>query len=52
MLRQRLSEINDQIAELADVRDELQKLLETHPPGTCPEKSDIWWCKEEFAERR
>jgi hypothetical protein len=36
LLRRRLGEINDEIMELAEVRDELERLLDTHPPAACP----------------
>jgi DNA-binding transcriptional MerR regulator len=35
LLRRRLAEINDEITELAGVRDELTRLLDTHPPAAC-----------------
>jgi len=53
LLRLRLSEIRDEIAELTGVRDELQRLLEIHPPRTCPDSTpDTWWCRDDFTERR
>ncbi len=53
LLRHRLAEISDEIAELAAVRDELQRLLDTHPPPACPDNNpETWWCHDTFTERR
>jgi DNA-binding transcriptional MerR regulator len=53
LLRRRLAEINDEITELAAVRDELTRLLDTHPPAACADgAAETWWCRDEFAERR
>jgi hypothetical protein len=53
LLRRRLGEINDEIMELAEVRDELERLLDTHPPAACPDGTpDTWWCRDEFTGRR
>jgi DNA-binding transcriptional MerR regulator len=53
LLRGRLAEIDEEIAGLARLRDELARLLETHPattrPGTDP---DTWWCRNDFTGRR
>ena len=54
LLRHRLAEISDEITELATVRDELQRLLYTHPPPACPDNNnpETWWCQDTFTERR
>jgi DNA-binding transcriptional MerR regulator len=53
LLRRRLAEINDEITELAGVRDELTLLLDTHPPAACgDDTAETWWCRDEFSERR
>jgi DNA-binding transcriptional MerR regulator len=53
LLRRRLAEINDEIIELATVRDELTRLLDTHPPSACADgAAETWWCRDEFAGRR
>jgi DNA-binding transcriptional MerR regulator len=52
LLRRRLAEINDEITELAGVRDELRRLLDTHPPAVCSGTAETWWCQDEFAGRR
>jgi DNA-binding transcriptional MerR regulator len=53
LLRRRLAEINEEIAELAGVRDELTRILDSHPPAACADgTAESWWCRDEFAERR
>lgn len=53
LLRSRLTEIDDEIAALAHVRDELARVLDAHPATTCPGTGpDAWWCRDEFTERR
>jgi DNA-binding transcriptional MerR regulator len=53
LLLRRRAEINDEITELAGVRDELTRLLDTHPPAACADgTAETWWCRDEFAERR
>jgi DNA-binding transcriptional MerR regulator len=53
LLRRRLAEIEDEITELAGLRDELRRLLGTPPPAACADGSaDTWWCRDEFIEGR
>jgi DNA-binding transcriptional MerR regulator len=53
LLRRRLAEINEEIAELAGVRDELTRILDSHPPAACADgTAETWWCRDELAERR
>lgn len=53
LLRHRLAEVNDEIAELAGVRDELQRMVEAQPPAACPDTTpETWWCRDNFTERR
>jgi DNA-binding transcriptional MerR regulator len=53
LLRGRLTEIDEEIAGLAGLRDELARLLDTHPAATCPGTDPAaWWCRNEFTERR
>lgn len=52
LLRQRLAEINDEIAELAGVRDELTRLLDSHAPAASADgTAETWWCPDEFPKR-
>jgi hypothetical protein len=53
LLRSRLTEIDDEIAGLTRLRDELARVLDTHPATTCPGTDpDSWWCRNDFTERR
>ena len=53
LLRGRLTEIDEEIAGLARLRDELARLLDTHPATTCPgTEPDTWWCRNDFTGRR
>ncbi len=53
LLRGRLTEIDEEIAGLARLRDELARLLDTHTAATCPGTDPAaWWCRNEFRERR
>jgi DNA-binding transcriptional MerR regulator len=52
LLRRRLHEVNDELNVLTGLRDQLEHLLETHPPASCPDSSpDTWWCRDDFAQR-
>jgi hypothetical protein len=51
--RGRLAEINEEIAGLARLRDELARLLDAHPATSCPGSDpDTWWCRNDFTGRR
>jgi DNA-binding transcriptional MerR regulator len=53
LLRARLTAIDDEIAELTSLRNELERLLDAHPTSACPDDDpDTWWCRTDFAERR
>jgi DNA-binding transcriptional MerR regulator len=54
LLRRRLNEVNDEVSVLTGMRDQLERLLETHPPASsCPDSNpDTWWCRDDFAQRR
>jgi DNA-binding transcriptional MerR regulator len=53
LLRRRLAEINDEITERAGLRDELTRLLDTHPSAACADgTTETWWCRDEFSGGR
>jgi DNA-binding transcriptional MerR regulator len=53
LLRGRLTEIDEEIAGLGRLRDELERLLDTHPATSCPGTDpDTWWCRNDFTGRR
>lgn len=53
LLRRRLADITAEIAELATIRDEVPRLLDTDPPASCSgNEPDSWWCRDEFTEGR
>jgi len=53
VLHGRLAEIDEEIAGLARLRDELARLLDAHPAATCADTDpDTWWCRTDFAGRR
>ncbi len=53
VLRGRLTEIDEEIARLAKLRDELERLLDTHPAITCPgTHPDTWWGRNDLTGRR
>jgi DNA-binding transcriptional MerR regulator len=53
LLRRRLAAIDDEIAELTRLRDELERLLDAHPATACPDDDPgTWWRRSDFAGRR
>jgi DNA-binding transcriptional MerR regulator len=53
LLRERLVDIDEEIAGLAHLRDEFERLLGAHPATTCPDDDpDTWWCRDELTGRR
>jgi DNA-binding transcriptional MerR regulator len=53
LLRGRLAAIDEEIASLSRLRDELERLLDTHPATACPdEDAGTWWCRNDFDRRR
>jgi DNA-binding transcriptional MerR regulator len=53
LLRSRLTDIDEEIAGLARLRDELERLLDAHPAIACPDdEPGTWWCRDELAGRR
>jgi DNA-binding transcriptional MerR regulator len=52
MLRGRIAELDQELAELTALRSELVRLVEEHPHGSCPEEASEWWCRAEFSDRR
>jgi DNA-binding transcriptional MerR regulator len=53
LLRSRLADIDEEIAGLARLRDEVERLLGAHPATACPnDHLDTWWCRNELTARR
>jgi DNA-binding transcriptional MerR regulator len=51
LLRNRMSEIDAQVAELLAVRGALARMVEQHPAATCHDPTATkWWCETVFAE--
>ena len=51
LLRNRMTEIDAQIAELQAVRAELARMVDDYPGADCPDTIGRWWCVHEFTER-
>jgi MerR family copper efflux transcriptional regulator len=52
LLRGRLAATDEEVASLSRLRDELERLLDTHPATACPhEDAGTWWCRNDFARR-
>jgi DNA-binding transcriptional MerR regulator len=52
LLRNRITEIDAQIAELRAVRAELARMVDDYPGADCPDTAiGRWWCEQEFAAR-
>ena len=49
LLRQRMAEIDAEMARLAEVRGELARLVD-EAPG-CPQVVGDWWCERAFVGR-
>jgi DNA-binding transcriptional MerR regulator len=53
LLRARLAAVDEEIAGLTGLRDELARLLDAHPATACPDDgAGTWWCRNDFAGRR
>ena len=53
LLRQRMAEIDAQVAELQAVRGELARVVERYPAAACHDPSATSrWCETAFAEER
>lgn len=52
LLRNRVAEIDAQIAELQAMRAELADMVDDYPGADCPD-TDVgrWWCDQQFTER-
>ncbi len=52
MLRDRVAELDRELAELTALRGEIARLVDGHPDASCPDGAGDWWCRTEFSERR
>ena len=52
LLRSRIADLDQELAELTTLRAELVRLVDEHPAGSCRESASEWWCRSEFADRR
>jgi DNA-binding transcriptional MerR regulator len=49
LLRQRMAEVDAEIARLVELRGELARLVTEAPE--CPQVAGDWWCERAFVER-
>jgi DNA-binding transcriptional MerR regulator len=48
LLRRRIEELDQELAQLTALRAALVQLVTDHPEGSCPDETGDWWCRAEF----
>jgi DNA-binding transcriptional MerR regulator len=51
LVRRRLAELGEKMAELAEMRQRLLRLAEEYPARACPEGSEPWLCGAELVRQ-